>query len=256
MTTTRRAFCATIVQAATGVAAAGCQSLLGGQDVASGRLAARPGVPTGSVNPGLTTIGTAAARDGLLYVPASYDPSRPAPLLLALHGAGGTAAGPIQFLGPAADTYGLLLVAVDSLGSTWDTSGNSDVRVMDRALRYAFDRCAVDAERVFLEGFSDGASYTLGLGLTNGDLFSRLIAFSPGYRPFFDPHGRPAIFVSHGRQDTVLSFEETSQHIVPSLEADGYAVDFRAYDGGHSVPPDIGQDAFAWLMGPVVPGRG
>jgi len=30
-------------------------------------------------------------------------------------------------------------------------------------------------------GFSDGASYALSVGITNGDLFTHVIAFSPGF---------------------------------------------------------------------------
>lgn len=39
---------------------------------------------------------------------------------------------------------------------------------------------AVDTTRLGVGGFSDGASYALSLGLTNGDLFTHVIAFSPG----------------------------------------------------------------------------
>ena len=55
-----------------------------------------------------------------------------------------------------------------------------DVTFIDRALTRTFRRYAIDPTRVAIEGFSDGASESLSLGLTNGDLFTHVIAFSPG----------------------------------------------------------------------------
>lgn len=48
----------------------------------------------GTVTRGLQNLGLSQSRkDGVLYVPASYDPGRPAPLVLALHGAGANGIG-------------------------------------------------------------------------------------------------------------------------------------------------------------------
>ena len=48
-------------------------------------------------------------------------------------------------------------------------------------------------------------SYALSLGLANGDLFTHVIAFSPGFITPAPPSGRPPIFVSHGTADQVLA---------------------------------------------------
>jgi len=59
---------------------------------ARGRLLARPTQRIEEAMPtGLHPLGLNGTRDGLLYVPESYQPDRPAPLVLMLHGAGGTA---------------------------------------------------------------------------------------------------------------------------------------------------------------------
>jgi poly(3-hydroxybutyrate) depolymerase len=42
-------------------------------------------------------------------------------------------------------------------------------------------QCTVDPQRICVSGFSDGASYALSLGLANGDLFTHVAAFSPGF---------------------------------------------------------------------------
>jgi phospholipase/carboxylesterase len=190
---------------------------------------------------------------GYLYVPASYRPEIPLPLVLALHGAGGNVSGPLALLGPSAEALGFLILAVHSSDYSWDGvlgSYGPDVASIDTALRRAFARCRVDAARLVIEGFSDGASYALGLGLANGNLFTRIVAFSPGFLHESDTgrRGRPELFISHGRQDTVLPIDGASRQLVPRLQAEGYTVTSVEFDGGHGVPPDIAQTAVTWLL--------
>lgn len=249
---TRRQFCAAALGAAAGAALPDCGSATGSEAEAS-RLAARPASPTAGISRGLTTIGNGARRDGLLYVPASYSPATPLPMVLALHGAGGFAEGPVDFLIPYADAAGFFVLGIDSRLRTWDAildAYGPDVAVIDRALRFAFERCAVQPERVFVQGFSDGATYALGLGLANGDLFEGVVAFSPGFVPQGGARvGMPRIFVSHGTQDAVLPMDVTSRQIVPALRDDGYAVTYREFVGGHEVPAPIAQAAVDWMAG-------
>lgn len=125
----------------------------------------------------------------------------------------------------------------------------ADLRA-DGALRWAFDRCNVDPARVTVGGFSDGASYALGIGLGNGDLFSRVIAFSPGFVPHsdVDTQGKPRVFVSHGRQDPVLDIDGASRVIVPDLKSHGYDVTYVEFDGGHAAPAPVINQAMDWML--------
>ena len=120
--------------------------------------------------------------------------------------------------------------------------------MIDRALDQVFATVAVDPERVGVAGFSDGASYALGLGLANGGLFGRIIAFSPGFIPPAPRAGNPAVFVSHGEDDGVLPIRSTSRRIVPALRQAGYDVTYVEFDGGHTVPPDVARRALEWLI--------
>src|SRR5262249_24267899 len=127
-----------------------------------------------------------------------------------------------------------------------------DLAFIDKALQQTFDRCAVDPERIAVEGFSDGASYALGLGLPNGDLFRRVMAFSPGMIPASESPdmGKPRFFLSHGHQDPVLSFNGTSKAFVPGLRKDGFDVTFVEFDGVHELPPAVLNQAMDWWLGP------
>lgn len=215
-----------------------------------GTLLSRPAPPTLAVTPGLQPLGLATGRDGVLYVPAGYDAAVPAPLLLLLHGAGGAGDSIAEGFAPLADATGVVLLAPDSRARTWDRIRGGfgpDVAFIDGALAHAFARCNADPARVATGGFSDGASYALALGLTNGDLFSRLLALSPGFAPADTRRGTPRIFVTHGVQDTVLPIDQCSRRIVPALRALGYEVRYEEFDGGHAIPRELATTAMEWL---------
>lgn len=214
------------------------------------RLSARPGPPTRSVVPGEQALGLVAGRDGLLYIPESYSPSTPAPLVLMLHGATGSARGALRPFRSLADEAGTVLLAPESRGTTWDAIRGSydyDVAFIDRALATAFSRVAVDPGRLTIEGFSDGATYALGVGLSNGDLFQHVVAFSPGFVLPYEPHARPRVFISHGTADEILPIDQCSRRIVPVLKRARYDVEYHEFDGPHTVPPDMARAALAWM---------
>ncbi len=185
-------------------------------------------------------------RDGLLYVPAAYQSGRPLPFALLLHGAGGNAEHGLAPLLNLADEAGLILLAPESRGRTWDlllSDYGPDVAFIDQALIHTFARYAVNPAHLAVGGFSDGASYALSLGLTNGDLFSHIMAFSPGFAAPARQHGLPRIFVSHGTHDLVLPIDACSRQIVPVLRRSGYDLSCREFDGGHMVPVEIAREA-------------
>ncbi len=225
-----------------------------GSGAAQGRLLAspapHPSQPSAAGGP--RRLGLGSGRDGLLYVPRGHDAARAAPLALTLHGAGGDARSGISHLIGLADEFGLILLAPESRGRTWDVlvgGYGPDVGFIDRALGQTFNNLAVDPGRLAITGFSDGASYALSLGLTNGDLFTHAVAFSPGFAAPADRRGKPSVFVSHGTRDRVLPIERCSRKIVPQLEREGHEVRYREFDGPHTVPGAVTREALEWFTG-------
>ena len=244
------------LRVAGGIAAAGlaaCRAAPhtdGPPAAAAGRLLTRPSTPTLVPATGLSSLGLASGRDGLLYVPPTYRADTQAPLVLMLHGAGGSSEGGIRPFLPLAASAGLILLAPDSRGRTWDFlygPYGADVAFIDQALSHAFHRCAIDASRVVIEGFSDGASYALSLGLTNGDLFSRIVAFSPCILAPAAHAGRPRIFLSHGTDDHVLPVDRCRRRLAERLTGEGYVVAYREFAGPHTVPSEIARAAVEWI---------
>lgn len=219
----------------------------------AGRLRARPAKMIGDDRTtGLLKLDVGSGRDTLLYVPTAYEPGRASGMIVMLHGAGGAASHGIELLREDADERGLLLLAPSSHASTWDVivgGFGADVSMIDEALRLIFDHYEVDARRLAIGGFSDGASYALSLGLTNGDLFTHIVAFAPGFAAPASLHGRPRVYVSHGTQDRVLPIDRCSRRLVPGLRAEGYDVRYREFDGGHTVPPEVRGEAMEMLAG-------
>jgi phospholipase/carboxylesterase len=216
------------------------------------RLTARPGQPVASPTIGRSQLDLGGVRDGFLYVPTSYTPDTPMPLLVAMHGAGG-GAHEWSLYDAAAESRGMIVLAPDSRAATWDLSlgaFGADVAFLDDALAYTFERCRIDPTHLALGGFSDGASYALSLGVSNGDLFSHLIAYSPGfYLPSTPIVGRPPVFVSHGTEDLILSVARSRDVIVPQLRGAGYDVEYQEFIGGHLLPAAISDNSLAWFLG-------
>ena len=216
-------------------------------DAAAGKLGSRPGKISVAGTKGLVPL-----KGALLYVPDAYHAAKPMPLVVMLHGAGGTARHSLDLARAYADRHSFILLAPGSQRSSWDIissrSYGPDVTAIDAVLKQVFEAYAVDAKRLAISGFSDGASYALSLGLGNGELFTDVIAFAPGFMAPGRIEGDPAIFISHGVDDQVLPIDRCSRRIVPQLRRSGYKVDYREFPGGHTVPPDLADAAFAGFV--------
>ena len=107
-----------------------------------------------------------------VYVPPSYIPGRPAPVLLAYHGAGGTGAGMRMGAGLDAlgDRYGAIVVYPDALaGGAWalgcanctpaDAMGVDDAQFTLDLLDDLGQRYSIDQSRVYATGHSLGGSF-------------------------------------------------------------------------------------------------
>lgn len=211
-------------------------------------------VPPSALDGSLAAGTTSFSNGAIAYRPAQL-PDRPASVLVLLHGAGEPAGAIIGQLRQQADRFGLVLLAVQSAEPTWDlvaslaASGDPiglkqrrpprfgrDPQRIDRAMAQLFGLIAVDRSRIAIAGFSDGASTALSIGLANPQLFSGVIAMSPGL-VLLPPTGvmRQRIVITHGRQDRVLPFAVSKRDIAGLIERAGYRPWFIAFDGNHRI---------------------
>ena len=214
-------------------------------------MLSRPSNPTKeAAKSGLLSLSIDEKRVALVYVPKAYKPEKPAPLALMLHGAGGNAQHGISLLQNFSDEAGIILLAPKSLHATWDVIADEygvDVGFIDVALKNIFERYHIDKSLLAVGGFSDGASYALSLGVINGELFSHVIAFSPGFMAPTGQSGKPLFYISHGTEDRVLPIDRCSRKLVPQLKRAGYDVLYREFNGPHTIPVDIAQESIRWF---------
>ena len=218
-------------------------------DSNDGLLTARPRAHVVTSAPEERPLRLGTDRDAILRLPPKTDDG-PLPLLVLLHGAGGSGAALLRRMNGTPAGAGVAVLAPDSRDATWDAIGGhfgADVNFINRALDRVFETVAVDPARIAVGGFSDGATYALSLGLINGDLFTRVLAFSPGFVVEGLAHGRPRFFISHGTNDSILPIDRSSRQIVPALQKRGYDVTFREFPGGHEIPTPIAREGLAWV---------
>jgi predicted esterase len=233
----------------------------------TGRLTARYAAPTGTaaVVPGLQVQRiTNGGRQFGLFIPSTYDPSRKWPIAVFLHGFGGSGEGTALFFSEAAEAAGLIILAPNAFSPTWDLilSSNqtgtaqfgADRAFIDNLLKWSFANLAVDSARVGIAGFDDGAVYSLWLGLKNGDLFSRVAAFSPCSNVPSARIGQPFVFISHSLNDQLAPVEACSRDMVPRLQGFGYNVEYIEYPtttgNGHLITPEIATQGIQFLVRP------
>ncbi len=135
-------------------------------------------------------IASLTGKDGIerpyvLYVPPAYESGRPSPLLVVLHGGVSRKelktdpleqARKSEWIEPARKHGWLVLFPFGQAGATWwDDVGMDNIR---RQIRMVKSRCNVDDDRVWLAGFSDGASAGFLHGMVAPSDFAAIVALN------------------------------------------------------------------------------
>jgi hypothetical protein len=124
--------------------------------------------------------------DYWVQLPLEYQPGRLYPVLLALHHTGEEAQDILKRWGPLAAARGYVLVApawMRGFRATYDYTPEEHSAVLD-VLWEVRRRFWVDADRVFLTGFGDGANMAYDVGLSHPHLFAGALPMGAGPRYF------------------------------------------------------------------------
>ena len=214
-----------------------------------GRLSFVPAEPSeGPLPPGRNLLGIAGERDAILFVPTGLEThetrgiSAPVPLFVMFHGAGGFPEKVLPFIEEHAERDKFLVLAPHSMLPTWDIvigGSGPDLERLHRALTVVTSRYRIDRDRLAFAGFSDGASYALSIGITNGDIASHVIAMSGGFMSVFTQEGTPKVFIAHGLRDEQLPIETSGRANAAKLKSAGYEVQYIEFNGLHAIQPAI-----------------
>jgi predicted esterase len=204
-----------------------------------------------------------------IMFPEDYDPDRAVPLVIGLHGYG---ASPEGFAGlwDRFDEPDFIFAVPRAPynrfsgpdpGYSWAIRGD-DEELSRESVRISEDwicslRNALVGEYrisdVYLMGFSQGCSFTYGIGLRHPDLFDGLICFAgwldttwvSGDQVLAASH--MPVVIAHGFEDQVVEYE-ASTTARDYLEESGYDVLFIEFEGGHTVDADALVEAQSWLV--------
>jgi polyhydroxybutyrate depolymerase len=215
----------------------------------------------------LTPSATASAQSALVvggnrpvtvHVPASYDPSRPAPLLIVLHGYTATGGETAAYFGIAdpAEREGYVYAfpdgTIDSDGSRFwnatDACCNFDQRTVDDVaylsgvIEDIQAALTIDPNRIVIAGHSNGGFMSYRMACERADLVSAIVSLAGA--TFVDPADcAPSEPVSvaqvHGTADSVVRFEgggPFSDHTAPHPGARATAESWATYDGCRGTP--------------------
>ncbi len=190
-----------------------------------------------------------------VFVPPWYDPSRPAPVIMALHGGSGHGRLFLWNWLAEARSHGLIVIAPTAGGSTWslmepDIDAGNLGSVLDRVRA----RWAVDAEHLLLTGMSDGGTFTLLSGLADDSPFTHLAPVAASFHPFLLAMTSPErltglpVHLTHGALDWMFPVD-MARTAYRTLSAAGAAVVYREIaDLSHAYPRDGQGEVLDWWL--------
>ena len=213
---------------------------------------------------GMTSRTDSAGATYTAYAPASYDPTKLAHVVVALHGGFGSPGAAAAYLTgtwqSAADSAGFLVVApetpLDGGQGYWSFGADGASWVL--GVVDDFRRCySIDARRVILGGFSSGGQAAYALGLARADRFSGLAITGADYLTSLGlarEAGVPDLLPSSwlipisnfaGTSDPAASLNGAVLPGMQILVDAGHPFDLHVFDGGHVAGTD---PAFALQM--------
>ena len=221
------------------------------------RIAALDPEPTADRRVGLHHAHDAPDERGgfTLFVPESYDGAA-LPLVVALHGGAGHGSDFLWTWLREARSRRFLLLAPTSQGSTWSMNGpDVDHGALLSMLEYVKESWRVDEARMLLTGLSDGATYSLLLGLSEDSPFDALAPVSGVLHPANAVLGNleraagKRIYLVHGARDWMFPVQ-LARDAAAQLERSGADLTYREIeDLSHTYPREENGAMLDWLAG-------
>jgi len=205
-------------------------------------------------------------RPWVLFVPESYDPAVPTPLLVVLHGGVSrpkVTEKPLEwakrnlFVGLARERGWLVLFPFGQIGATWwDRVGMANVRNLVRTVKRERN---VDDDRVYMAGFSDGASAGFLHAMVAPTDYAAFVALN-GHMGVGSIDGGLPTYANNMMNSPIYAVTTLDDPLYPSARMRptiklarkaGARIFYRELDGGHDFAyaptelPRIG----AWLAG-------
>lgn len=169
-------------------------------------------------------VSSGRKREYLLYVPKTYDPGKPAPLVISMHGAGGW---PVQQRDVSewnrvADQHGFIVVYPAGTANggprVWRVSGAGDVRFISDLIDTLEAAYNIDPARIYANGLSNGGGMAFVLSCRLSD---RIAAVGMVGAALLQPWSwctdlRPVPMIAfHGTADRFAPYNGGSSWVAP-----------------------------------------
>lgn len=164
-------------------------------------------------------ISSGQKREHLLYVPPSYDPRKPAPLVISMHGAGGWPAQQMEVSNwnRLADTNGFIVVypsGAEGAGPRiWHVDRGAelmrDVTYISKLIDELGKSYNIDRQRIYADGLSNGGGMAFVLSCTLADRIAAVgMVAAAQTLPWNWCAGRPPVpmIAFHGTADPVVPY--------------------------------------------------
>ncbi|MEU4689966.1 alpha/beta fold hydrolase [Actinoplanes sp. NPDC023714] len=231
-----------------------------------------PKAPT-EPSPALPSIGGGTAqvggRDVTVYVPDSYDPARPAPLVVALHGYTSDAKELETYLRliPESQRTGFVYAypdgSADAAGDRfWNATdaccafssrAPDDSRHLSELITTMQARYRIDPARVYLIGHSNGGFMTFRMACDHADQIAAIVSLNgAGWNDAArcEPSGPVSVLAIHSSADETVAFAGGDINGVPYPSADTTVAQWVGYDRCS----ELGRDGARLDLVPGLPG--
>jgi len=198
-----------------------------------------------------------------IYVPQVYDATKPCPLIVELHGSGGTGPSYLPLTGwkEIADKEGFIVAAPTTSKERGQIGTRYGAELVWATIRDVKVHYNVDMDRVYLSGFSRGGHATWWLGILSTDRFAgiaphagspkNLLTVDKGKEriwEFFPNVRRLPIYMVHGIEDPMVPIDgpREARDRLKELEGD-FVLDEQ--DGGHTNFPERSEKIWEFWKG-------
>ncbi|HEY7071970.1 MAG TPA: PHB depolymerase family esterase [Acidimicrobiales bacterium] len=189
-------------------------------------------------------------RTYVVHVPASYDAGHPVPLVLVLHGSGGSAevADRISGMSAKSDAAGFLAVYPEGTGASATFNAGlccgyagrtmiDDVAFVRDVVAHVSADYQVDTRRIYAAGMSNGAMMVHRLGCEMSDVLAAIAPVAGALEVDCAPAGPVSAIVFHGKADRIVPYaggpaETVPQGMDPEYEPVSTSVDEWATTDG------------------------
>jgi len=203
---------------------------------------------------------TVKGPEGVLYtmfVPSTYDPLRPTPLLVGLHGGGqagkdgkevvGSGPSAMNFYTGIAEEHGWLVACPTAIQAPWNAEPNGPfLDAMLAELGFLYN---VDLNRVYLTGHSMGGYGTWHWGPEWAERWGAISPMAGGGGPAADrlQDTRTFVFVFHGADDNVVGVQG-DRAAAEVLLKNGNDFAYTELGGvGHGCPEEVLREMADWF---------